>query len=106
MNTARLAAAGLFLIVAGFLLVALGASTEPGTSSSAGGFILIGPIPIIFGSGPNSGILVAVAVAITLVMVVVYLVSFLAWSRRARDNRDNPNSLNMTVGRADATCRK
>jgi uncharacterized membrane protein len=76
MNSARLALAGLLIIFLGFAVVAVGAFSGAGGSSSTGGFILIGPIPIIFGSGPNSGALASIAVAISVGMIVVYLVSF------------------------------
>jgi uncharacterized membrane protein len=76
MNPARLAWVGVAIIFVGFLVVALGASVGSGGSSSSGGFILIGPIPIVFGSGPGSGMLAAVALVITVAMVAVYLLSF------------------------------
>jgi uncharacterized membrane protein len=77
MNPARLAFIGFAIIFAGFLVVALGASL--GGSGSSGGFILIGPIPIVFGSGPGSGTLAAVALVITVAMVALYLLSFFLW---------------------------
>jgi len=70
----------------GFLVVALGTFTGPSGSGSGGGFILIGPIPIVFGSGPDSGILATVALVITAAMVALYLLSFLFWrSGRRRE---------------------
>ena len=79
MNSARLAFLGVAIIFVGFVVVALGTFTGPSGSGSSGGFILIGPIPIVFGSGPNSGMLVAVALVITVAMVALYLLSFLFW---------------------------
>jgi uncharacterized membrane protein len=84
MNSARLVWVGVAIILVGFVVVVVGAFLGPGGSSSSGGFILIGPIPIVFGSGPNSGILASVAVAISAVMVVVYLVSFFVWGSGRR----------------------
>lgn len=75
----RLVLLGVAVIFAGFIVVALGIFTSPSGSSSSGGFILIGPIPIVFGGGPNSGILSTVALVITAAMVAVYLLSFLFW---------------------------
>jgi uncharacterized membrane protein len=74
----------MLIIFAGFLVVILGAFLGSGGSTSSGGFILIGPIPIVFGSGPNSSVLASVALAISAVMIVVYLVSFFfsGWGRR------------------------
>jgi uncharacterized membrane protein len=84
MNSARLVWVGFAIIFAGFIVVALGAFTGTGGSSSSGGFILIGPIPIVFGNGPNSGMLASVALVISVVVVVAYLVSFFFWGVRRR----------------------
>jgi uncharacterized membrane protein len=84
MSPARLVWVGIAIIFVGFVVVATGAFLGAGGSSSTGGFILIGPIPIVFGNGPNSGMLASVGLAISLVMVVVYLVSFLVWGSGRR----------------------
>ncbi len=84
MNPARLVGLGIAIIFVGFLVVALGTFTGNGGSSSSGGFILIGPIPIVFGSGPGSGMLATVALLITVAMVVVYLMSFYFWRSGGR----------------------
>jgi uncharacterized membrane protein len=76
MNSASLAALGMLIIFAGFLAVIIGVILGAGGPSSIGGFILIGPIPIVFGSGPNSSMLASVALAISAVVVASYLVSF------------------------------
>ena len=89
MNASRLLALGMMLIFVGFFVVAAGALMTGG-SSSTGGFILIGPIPIVFGNGPNSSMLATVGLAITVVMVVFYLLSFFLWRpgrRREMDRR-------------------
>ena len=84
MNSTYLASLGVLVILTGFLVVTIGVFLGAGGSTSAGGFILIGPIPIVFGSGPNSSILASVALAISAVMVVAYLVSFLIWGWNRR----------------------
>jgi uncharacterized membrane protein len=84
MNPARLAMVGVAIILVGVLVVALGTLLETGGSSSSGGFVLIGPIPIVFGSGPNSGMLAWVGLAISVLVVVAYLLSFLFWGARRR----------------------
>jgi uncharacterized protein (TIGR00304 family) len=78
MKSSRLLSMGLVLIFVGFFVVFLGALTSAGAGgpASSGGFILIGPIPIVFGNGPDSGLLAQVGLAITLVMVAIYLASF------------------------------
>ncbi len=84
MNSTNLASLGVLIIFAGFIVVIIGAVLGAGGSTSSGGFILIGPIPIVFGSGPNSSALASVALAISAVMVAVYIVSLLifGWNRR------------------------
>lgn len=82
----RLASLGVAIIFVGFLVVVLGTFTVPSGSSSSGAFILIGPFPIVFGSGPDSGILAAGALVITVATVALYLLSFLFWrSGRRRE---------------------
>lgn len=88
MNSGRLASLGILIIFVGFAVVFLGAFLGSGGSSSSGGFILIGPIPIVFGSGPNSGLLASAAVAISAVMIVLYLVSFFVWGWGRRKETD------------------
>lgn len=88
MDAAKLMPIGFALTLVGFFVVAVGAATGGGGSGSAGGFVLIGPVPIIFGSGPNSGTLVEVGALLTVVMVAVYLAAFLAWRSRVRRARD------------------
>lgn len=67
-----------FLVV-GFLLVFAGiivlvvVSVLSG-SGSVGGVILIGPIPIIFGSGPDAFWLVLIGVIVTVFCAVLFLV--------------------------------
>jgi len=59
-------------IFIGILLVALG-SVGNFSSSSTGGVILIGPIPIILGSGPYSIPLIALSVGLTIVALIFFL---------------------------------
>jgi uncharacterized membrane protein len=67
------------MIFVGFVVVALGTAVGSGGSSSTGGFVLIGPFPIVFGDGPNSGRLAAVGLVITFAVVALYLISFFLW---------------------------
>lgn len=60
------------VIFVGALLVAFGSMSNQG-SASGGAVILIGPIPIILGSGPYSFELITLAVALTIVAIVVFL---------------------------------
>jgi uncharacterized protein (TIGR00304 family) len=71
-----LVTAGLLLIIAGFGVVVLSlASRESGTKTEVrgGGVIMIGPIPIIFGSDARWA---SLAMVLAIVLILVY---FLLW---------------------------
>jgi uncharacterized membrane protein len=53
-----------------------------GGSGSVGGVILIGPIPIVFGSGPSAGWLIAISAILTVVSIILFLV-FTRWNRKS-----------------------
>jgi uncharacterized membrane protein len=74
---------GFILIFAGFAVLVI-SSFALGGSGSVGGVILIGPIPIVFGAGPDAGWLILIGVVITVLSVV----SFLVLNRRSRENND------------------
>jgi uncharacterized membrane protein len=82
MNLSRLYAAGFLLIVIGIGIVVLGTLSSTSTSASLGGVVFIGPFPIVFGSGPGSGLLALTALIIAAVMVVTFYLSILL--RRGR----------------------
>jgi len=65
----RLLGLGLALVVAGFALVFAGSLGQG--SVSAGGVVFIGPIPIVFGSGPGGGVLALLSVVIGAAMLVL-----------------------------------
>ena len=69
--TQKLVFVGLLMVLAGFGLLAVWAAS--GGSSSAGGVVFIGPLPIVFGSGPSGPELALVSVAIGGVMLVALL---------------------------------
>jgi uncharacterized membrane protein len=90
-NAVRLVWVGFAVIFVGFLVAALGTFQSQGGSSSAGGFILIGPVPIIFGGGQGSGTLVTVAIVVSAVMIAMYLASFLlSWRAGMRQEEADP----------------
>lgn len=65
-------AVGVVLIFLGFAMIVLGSFT--GSNASVGGFVLIGPVPIVFGSGKDAGLLAILSVAAGLITIVmVYL---------------------------------
>jgi uncharacterized membrane protein len=71
------ASAAIFI---GLLLLVLGSISNLGQGTSGGAIILIGPIPIVLGGGPNSFAIIAIGAILTIVTVVVFLVL----SRRRR----------------------
>jgi uncharacterized protein (TIGR00304 family) len=72
------------LVVFGFLLIFVGLAllltSVPGSNVSTGGFVLIGPIPIVFGSGTNGSPLAVLAVGLGIAM----LLWLFALARRAK----------------------
>ncbi len=72
---------GIITTFAGFLLVAA-SSFSGGGAVSSGGVVFIGPFPIVFGSGPDSGSLIALSILIAVVMVAFSFLSF--WMARSR----------------------
>jgi len=79
-NTARLYLAGFVLILAGFAIVFLGSAGS--SSSSFGGVVFVGPIPFVFGIGPDSGTLVLVAVLISIAMIAMFFLSVILARKR------------------------
>ena len=85
MNSRGLYLLGFAVILLGFAVVVVGALGSGGSGpGSTGGFVLIGPIPIVFGTGVKSGLLGAVAVGITVAMVALYLATYLLWRAERR----------------------
>jgi uncharacterized membrane protein len=76
----KLLGLGLALVVVGLFLTAVGFA---GSAISMGGVVFIGPIPIVFGSGPAGDQLALVSVVIGAAMIVVLL----TWVWRLPDQR-------------------
>jgi uncharacterized protein (TIGR00304 family) len=71
------------VIFIGMLLMALGSISNNGSGNvSGGGVILIGPIPILLGVGPYSGVLVGLAVVLTIFALIFFFFFFFVLSRR------------------------
>ncbi len=74
---------GILLIAAGFLLITISIIQTAMQSSSGqsntgfGGIILIGPIPIVFGSSPQ------MAIASMLIAIALMIISFFLLQRSA-----------------------
>lgn len=68
-----LLAAGLVLVLVGVLVVFVAALSGNSSSSSVGVVIFIGPIPIVFGAGPDAGLLVLAGALISAVSITIFL---------------------------------
>lgn len=64
---------GIGLVFVGVAVLAV-AAVMAGGSGSVGGVIFIGPIPIVFGAGPDSGWLITISIIVAVIMVVLFLV--------------------------------
>jgi uncharacterized membrane protein len=62
---------GVVLIFIGIIVMVV-VSFIFGGSGNVGGVILIGPIPIVFGAGSESWLLIAIGILITVFSVVLY----------------------------------
>lgn len=71
MKLNRSLALGVLPVIAGIALVAYGAGGEGNVSS--GGFVLIGPFPIVFGTGTGGRDLALLSVLMGSLMVVLLL---------------------------------
>ncbi len=68
-----LASFGLVLI--GMVVMMIASFTQGHGTTSGGAVILIGPIPIVLGNGPESAWLIALAVMITAIALVASLLA-------------------------------
>ena len=64
---------GIALVFVGIAVLVV-ASIVLGRSGSVGGIILIGPIPMVFGSGPDAGWLIAISLILTVVSIALFLI--------------------------------
>lgn len=62
---------GLAMILIGVLLLVL-AMAFSGSQAGVGGFILIGPFPILFGTGPEAPWLVLLAITLGLISIILF----------------------------------
>lgn len=71
---------GFFIIIVGVILLAVAALSSE-SSISFGGFVLIGPFPIVFGAGPEAPWLVLFAIILGVLSVVILLLMWRAGRR-------------------------
>jgi len=84
---------GLFLVglIAVFVGLALLSLPSVGGGFWSGGFVLIGPFPMVFGSGANGPALSLLAVLAGVTVLILFLVAAL---RTRRAVRDQPEEIN------------
>ena len=63
------------LLFIGMVVMVIASFTQDHGTTSGGAVILIGPIPIILGSGPESGWLILLAAIITAIMLLASLLA-------------------------------
>ncbi len=64
---------GFFIILAGIIFLVIAALSSEG-STSFGGFVLIGPFPIVFGGGPGAPWLVLFAIILGVLSLIMFLI--------------------------------
>jgi uncharacterized membrane protein len=64
---------GIALVFVGFAVIVV-VSVVLGGSGSVGGIILVGPIPIIFGAGPDASWLIVISIILTAVSIILFLI--------------------------------
>ncbi|TLY16435.1 MAG: DUF131 domain-containing protein [Thaumarchaeota archaeon] len=70
----KLYAVGVVLLFLGFAMIVLGSFS--GSNASVGGFVLIGPVPIVFGSGRDAGLLAILSVVAGLIVIAMVYLTF------------------------------
>jgi len=65
---------GLFIVLLGIVILAV-ATLASGGSASYGGVIFIGPIPIVFGAGPQATWLILFAIVLAALSIIVFLLT-------------------------------
>jgi uncharacterized membrane protein len=83
MDASRLYVLGFVILFAGVALLFIGDASS--SSESFGGVVFIGPIPFVFGTGPEAGILTLTAVIIAVAMILMFYLSIIL-SRRGRSS--------------------
>ncbi len=78
---------GIALVFVGILVIFVASTLVPNSNVSTGVVIFIGPFPIVFGSGPNSGLLILIAIILTILSLAFYLI----FMRRTRKVEDSEN---------------
>jgi uncharacterized membrane protein len=75
---------GIVLVFVGIAILVASSIVMGNFSSSAGAVIFIGPIPIVFGSGPNATWLISIGIILAVLSIAISLIM----SRRLRRFND------------------
>jgi uncharacterized membrane protein len=65
---------GFLTMFVGLMLVAISAIVSQGGSTSFGGIIFIGPVPIVFGAGPGAQWLILFAIILAVLNAIMFLI--------------------------------
>ena len=65
---------GFFIVLLGIIILAV-ATLASGGSASYGGVIFIGPIPIVFGAGPQATWLILFAIVLSALSIIVFVLT-------------------------------
>lgn len=65
---------GFLTTLVGLILITVAATVSGGGSTSSGGIIFIGPIPIVFGAGPGASWLILFATVLAVLSVIAFLI--------------------------------
>lgn len=79
----KLFLAGVLVFLVGFVLIAAGSLGQG--NASVGGVVFIGPVPIVFGSGPGGLVLALGSLLIGAVMVALLLLWAVQFRRMKAD---------------------
>lgn len=71
--------AGIALVILGFILLSFGTFSD----AAFGGLVMIGPIPIAFGSSPS---MTALSMVVGIVLLILYLIM---WGKHTQPKGDN-----------------
>ena len=77
----RLFLIGCLTLFVGMILIAVGSMQQSNIETSFGGVFFIGPIPIVFGQGPQSPFLLIIGLMIAVAMALMFLAPFLSRKR-------------------------
>ncbi len=65
---------GITLVFVGIAVIIIASIVLGDGSGSVGGIILIGPIPIVFGAGPEAVWLIVISVILSVISIVLFLI--------------------------------